>query len=140
MRLNTYLSFDGNCREALEFYAAHVGGKITAMMTYGEMPGCEQMPAQTKTAIMHGCLDLGAVSIMGTDGSPGHEHENVRGAHLVLDVPTPAEAERLYAVLVEGGTVCMPIGPTFWAQRYGILIDRFGVPWMINCSLPAMAA
>ncbi|MBX3247744.1 MAG: VOC family protein [Myxococcales bacterium] len=134
MRINTYLSFDGTTREALTFYRGLLGGELTAMMKFSEMPGCEALAEAVPDGIMHGCLDLGAMCIMGTDATPEHPYAGIEGAHVVIDVDDPARAAALFEALASGGAVRMPLGPTPWARQYGILVDRFGVPWMINCT------
>ncbi len=134
MRLNTYLSFNGDCRQALEFYARHLGGQVSAMQTFGDTPGCDQLPAEARDLIMHGRLDVGAYTIMGTDATPDHPYTPIQGSHLVADVDTPEQAEALFAAFSEGGQVELPLQPMFWARRYAILTDRHGVRWMINCT------
>ena len=132
MKLNTYLSFDRNTRQAFEYYAKHLDGKILAMATFGDTPGCDSLP-ESRDLIMHAMIDIGGHRVMGTDATPDHPYEGVKGAHVVIDTPDPAEADKLFAALADGGQVVLPIQETFWAKRYGILVDRFGVPWMVNC-------
>lgn len=139
MKLNTYLSFDGDCRDAFAFYASVFDGRITAMMTFGEAPGCDEMPADAKDRIMHARVEFGDQALMGTDATSMYPYRGVVGAHVVADVATPAQAETVFAALADGGRIEMPIGETFWAQRYGMVTDRFGVPWMVNCSHPVAA-
>jgi PhnB protein len=140
MQLNTYLSFDGDCRRALESYATLLGGKVVAMMSFGEMPpqeGCGEMPAALKDRIMHGCADIGGHLLMGTDATPDHPYAGINGAYVSVQVTDVAEAERIFAGLSEGAKrIEMPLQQTFWAKRYGSLVDRHGVPWMVNCSDP----
>ncbi len=133
MKLVTYLSFDGNTREALEFYAQVLGGKVIAMMQYGETPAAEHVSASAHQAIMHGCVEFGEYSLMGTDATPEHPYEGIKGASVVVALHDPSEAERIFSALSEGGEVTMPLMETFWAQRYGMFTDRFGVSWMVNC-------
>ncbi len=135
MQLCTYLSFNGNCRAAFEFYAALLGGKIVVMTTFGETPACDQVSPQARDLIMHARLEIGDQALMATDATPQYPYHGVTGAHVVIDVNSPAEAERLFTALSINGKVEMPMQPTFWAQRYGIAIDRFGIPWMVNCAL-----
>lgn len=139
MQLNTYLSFDGDCRQALETYAALIGGKVLAMMDFSEMPpqeGCE-LPAEVAGRIMHGCVDIGGHLLMGTDATPDHPYAGVSGSYVSVQTSDVAEAERIFGGLSEGARrIEMPLQPTFWARRYGSLVDRFGVPWMVNCSDP----
>ncbi|MGA8261017.1 MAG: VOC family protein [Arenicellales bacterium] len=137
MQVNTYLSFDGDCREAFEFYEQCLGGKIQAMMTFGDGPGCNHVPAELHGRIMHGSIRLGEHFLMGTDGTPDHPYSGINGAHVVLSLPEPEEAERAFEALSEQGRVEMPIQETFWARRFGMTVDRFGVPWMVNCDKEA---
>lgn len=133
MQLNTYLSFDGDCREAFETYQKILGGKIHALMPFGDNPGCESLGAADRDKIMHGCYELDGFLLMGTDGTEQHPHRPVQGAHVTLNLSDPEQAARIFKALSEGGRVEMPLQETFWALAYGILTDRFGVPWMINC-------
>lgn len=135
MRLKHYLSFNGDCRQAMTFYAGLLGGELVAMQSYGDTPGCEGMPDEVRQRILHGRVDLGPFSLMGTDAIPDHPYEGVNGAYVVADVDEPEQAETLYAALSEGApAIEMPLQQTFWARRYGNLTDRFGVRWMINCT------
>lgn len=133
MRLKTYLSFNGNCRQALTFYAEQLGGQVVAMQTFGETPGCEGLSEDVRAAILHGRVDVGPFSLMGTDATPDHPYPGISGAYVVADVDDVAQAETLFTALSDGAQIEMPLQQTFWAQRYGILADRFGVRWMINC-------
>ena len=133
MRLDTYLFFDGNCREAFEFYAQCLGGTVTAMSTYGEGPAKEHTDVAYHGHIMHGCVEFGEHRVMGTDSTPGHPYRGIVGAHLVVSVDEPDRARELFELLSKDGEIEMPIDQTFWARAFGIAIDRFGVPWMINC-------
>ena len=140
MALSTYLSFDGDCRQALESYARLLDGKVLAMMTFGEMPpqaGSGEMPASVRDRIMHGCVDIGGQLLMGTDATPDHPHAGITGAYITFQTADTAEAERVFAALADGARrIEMPLQQTFWAKRYGSLVDRFGVPWMVNGSDP----
>lgn len=135
MNLHTYLNFDGDCRQAFEFYEQCLGGAIMAMMTFGDAPACGDMPADSRDRIMHACLQLDNCMIMGTDATTAHPYPGVSGAHVVVNVHEPAEAERVFGALSENGRVEMPMQETFWARRFGMAVDRFGVPWMVNCDL-----
>jgi len=134
MQLVPYLNFDGQCREAFAFYAKALGGKITAQMTYGEAPAemCAQMPADTLGRIMHTQLESNGALLMGADGPPSHGTQ-AGGTTLNVMVDSVEDAERIFAALAEGGEIRMPIEETFWAQRWGMLVDRYGKPWMVNC-------
>jgi PhnB protein len=133
MKLNSYLMFDGNCETALKFYAKVLGGKVEAMMPYGDTPACEHVPASHRDKIMHGRIVIGDQVLMGTDTTPDHPYEGVKGCSISLQASDVAEAERVFAALSENATIQMPLGETFWAERFGMLIDQYGVPWMINC-------
>ena len=135
MRLIPYLSFDGQCREAFDFYAAALGGQLAGPpMTYGESPMCDEMPPESRDHVMHVQLDADGATLMGADGPPPHDG---RGNTCInVDVKTIEEAERIFAALADGGQVQMPIAETFWAHRWGALTDRYGKPWMVNCMKP----
>ncbi|UNK58507.1 VOC family protein [Pseudoxanthomonas daejeonensis] len=140
MQLNTYLSFGGDCRQALESYAELLGGTVMGMMTFGEMPpqeGCGEMPASVKDRIMHGCVEIGGHLLMGTDATPDHPYRGITGSYITFQTADVAESERVFAALSrDARRIEMPLQQTFWAKRYGSLVDRHGVPWMVNCSDP----
>jgi PhnB protein len=144
MQLITYLGFNGQCQEAFKFYEQCLGGKIGFMMTYGDS---ERMAAERggaaghtapeqKDRIMHARLDVGGAVLMGGDTPQGH-WEAPLGFCVSIQIDDPAQAERIFNALADGGQVQMPIGETFWALRFGMLIDRFGTPWMVNCEKAA---
>jgi PhnB protein len=139
MKMNPYLGFNGNCAEAFRFYEKVLGGKIVAMLTYADTPMAEQTPADFKSKIVHARMLLGDDLLMGSD-APADRYEPAKGIQITLGVEQPADADRLFAALSEGGTVTMPIQETFWAQRFGMCVDRFGTPWMINCEKPMAQA
>jgi PhnB protein len=136
MKLNTYLSFNDECEAAFKFYAQCLGGKIDAMMTYGESPMAEQTPPEKLDKIMHASLMVGDTVLMGSDAPPQF-FEKPQGFSVSLIFDDAVEAERIFNALAENGTVQMQLQETFWAARFGMLVDRFGTPWMINCDLPA---
>ena len=135
MQLNPYLSFDGNCREAFQFYEKVLGGKIVAMMTWAETPMKDQSPPETHNKIVHARLIAGEDVLMGRD-APGGQYRKPQGITVTINTEEPIEAERIFQALSEGGAVMMPIAETFWARRFGMLTDRYGTPWMINCEKP----
>ena len=139
MKWNPHLAFDGRCKEAFEFYERCLGGTVVAMVPYEDTPAKEHMPAGTGARIMHARLVLGDQVLLGCDAHPGMPYDGIRGCDVAVQVETPGEAERLFAALSEGGTVQMPIGETWNLVRFGMLTDRFGVPWMINCEKAAAA-
>ncbi len=132
MPLNPYLSFNGNCREAFEFYHQCLGGEIEAMFAHAGTPAEEHVPPEWKDKIMHARLNLGDGVLMGGDAPPGM-YQTPHGISVALQIKEPTQADTIYAALSEGGTITMPIGETFWAVRFAMFVDRFGIPWMINC-------
>ncbi len=130
--VNTYLFFDGNCKEAFDFYAQILGGEIEAMMPHGGTPAEGSVPPEWKDKILHASMKLSGGRLMASDAPPGH-FDKPQGFSVQLSVATADEAERIFAALAENGSVTMPIEQTFWATRFGMLVDRFGIPWMINC-------
>jgi PhnB protein len=132
MQLNPYLTFGGQCEAAFRFYEKVLGGKIEAMMPHEGTPAAEHVPPEWRSKIMHARLTVGDKVLMGSDAPPAH-HEPMKGFSVTLGVEDPADAERIFHALAENGTVRMPIQQTFWAARFGMLVDRFGTPWMINC-------
>lgn len=132
MEVSTYLGFNGQCEAALKFYEQCLGGKIEAMMTYGESPMAAQVPPEWKSKVIHGRLKVGEAVLMAGDAPP-ERYKKPNGFSVALGLKDPAEAERIFKALSEGGTVEMPIQKTFWARMFGMTVDRFGTPWMINC-------
>ncbi|MDB5967794.1 MAG: putative glyoxalase family protein [Hydrocarboniphaga sp.] len=131
--ITPYLSLNGQCEAAFKFYEQHLGGKIEAMMTFGETPACGHVSADHQKKIMHACIALGEQRLMGSDGMPEEAHNGVKGCSVALGVDSIAEAERIFAALSQNGTVEMALDKTFWAVRFGAVTDQFGVPWLINC-------
>jgi PhnB protein len=136
MKLNPYLSFNDECEAAFKFYEQCLGGKIDSMMTYGDSPMAEQTPPEKLDKIMHASLMVGGTVLMGSDAPPQF-FEKPQGFSVSLVFDDAVEAERIFNALAENGTVQIPIQETFWAARFGMVVDRFGTPWMINCDLPA---
>nr|WP_199039565.1 VOC family protein [Dyella sp. ASV24] len=130
MKFIPYLDFDGQAREAFDFYAKAFNGKITMRMTYGESPMANDMPPETHSRVMHSQLETPSGILMGADSPP---HTVVSKGCVNIDVDNAAEADRVFKALAEGGEVSMPIAETFWAHRFGMLTDRFGKAWMVNC-------
>jgi PhnB protein len=132
MHVNPYLTFNGTCEEAFKFYERHLGGKIAMMQNFGESPGAGQMPGEMSKKIIHARIAIGDLTVMGSDAPPDR-FEAPKGISLALGVESPAEAERVFNALADGGEVRMPLQQTFFAQRFGMLVDRYGIPWMVNC-------
>ena len=131
MQINPYLFYDGHCEAAFQFYEKCLGGKIAYKITYGESPMAEKTPADHRGKIMHARLVVGDQVLMGSDAC--QNFEKPQGFTVSLGIKTPDEADRVFKALSEKGNVTMPIQETFWAQRFGMLVDQFGIPWMINC-------
>lgn len=138
MKLEAYLFFNNQAAEAFDFYAKCLGGKIAMKVSYGEMPGTEQMPPEVKKQIAHVRLEADDAVLLGSDFcSPTPEpYPGIHGCAVCLGVDKPEEAERFFAALSQGGKVEMPIGETSWSQRFGMFVDRYGVHWMVNCNRP----
>jgi PhnB protein len=134
MQWNPYLNFNGNCQEAFKYYERVLGGKIIAMLSHGDMPAeaQAQTPPGWKNKIMHARLVVGNNVLMGSDAPPDR-FEKPQGMSVAIQVEDPKDAERIFAALADNGTVRMPIQQTFWAIRFGMLTDKFGIPWMVNC-------
>ena len=132
MQVNAYLLFDGRCEEAFRFYEKCLNGKIVAMLTHKGTPAEEHVPARWVDKILHARLDIGDQVLMASD-TPPDRYEKPAGFSVSLQVKTPAEAERLFKALAEKGEIRMPLEKTFWSPSFGLLVDRFGIPWMINC-------
>lgn len=130
MKLNTYLNYGGNCAAAFRFYEEHLGGKVTFIMTHGQMPDASSVDPAWKDKVLHARLELGGTAISGAD-IPTPPFEPMRSAYLSLSLDSDAEAERIYALLSEGGQVFMPMAETFFAHRFAMLRDRFGTSWML---------
>lgn len=136
MKLIPFLGFNGKTHEAMAFYAQVLGGTVTSEMKYRDMPpientdGCGEMPPDTLDHVAHSQLEVGSAILMAADG-PSSGGDNATTIN--IDVDSVEEAERVFKALAEGGEIKMPIGETFWAHRWGFLIDRYGKPWMVNC-------
>ena len=136
MQLYPHLTFDGQCEAAFKFYQEWLHGKITLMMTYENTPMDLQTPPDWQKKISHATFALAEFMFSGSDALPG-QYQKPQGFSLQLNLSDPVEAERIFKALAENGTVQMPLQETFWALRFGVLVDQFGIPWLINCEKPA---
>ena len=136
MQLNPYLTFDGRCEAAFKFYEKVLSGKIEAMMTYGSSAMAEQTKPEWRNKIMHARLSVGDQILMASDAPPDR-YEAMKGITVTIGIDDPHEAERIFKALSEKATVQMPIQETFWAARFGMLVDQFGTQWMVNCEKAA---
>ena len=133
MNIIPHLNFNGQCKEAFEFYAELLDGEIKFSMTWGEMPGgaADQFPPETHKLIMHMTLEVDGHTIMGADAPPGR-YTQPKGITVSISVKDKSEAERIFKALSEGGNVTMPFAQTFWSAGFGMCVDRYGIPWMVN--------
>jgi PhnB protein len=132
MKINPYLFYNGDCEAAFRFYEKVFGGKIEAMLPHAGTPAEKNVPAEWLQKIMHAKLSIGDQVLMASDAPPEHFHQP-QGFSVSIAIKEPGEAERVFHALAENGRVNMPIQETFWAQRFGMLVDQYGIPWMINC-------
>ena len=132
MQINPYLFFNGQCEAAFKFYAECLGGKIDAMMTHAGTPAEEHVPAEWRNKIIHARLTVGDGVLMASDAPPDH-YKKPQGFSVSIQIKDKAEAERIFNALAENGVVTMPFEKTFWAAGFGMCVDRFGIPWMVNC-------
>lgn len=128
MRCRTYVNFDGRCAEAFRYYEQHLGGTISFLTTHAQSPEASRLPPDWQHAVLHARVRIGDTEIMGADIPNA---QPMRSAYLTLNVDDDAEAERIHAVLAEGGKVLMAMAETFFASRFGQVQDRFGINWMI---------
>jgi PhnB protein len=132
MQLNPYLSYNGNCEEAVKFYEKVLGAEIEAVMRFEGAPESMPVPPEWKKKIMHARISIDGEVLMASDAPPGR-YQKPQGIMVSLTVEDAAEGERKFKALAEGGAVNMPYGKTFWAKGFGMCVDQFGIPWMVNC-------
>ena len=132
MQLNPYILFKGQCEAAFNFYAQCLGAKIMGMHAYAQTPMADKVPPDWRNKIIHASLLLGDKALMGSD-CPPERYETPKGFSVSVSFDNPAEADRVFRALSQNGTVQMPIQETFWALRFGMLVDQFGIPWMVSC-------
>jgi PhnB protein len=133
MQIETYLFFGGTCEEALAFYARSLGGKTVALMRYEGSPmDTPELPASWKQKVMHSTYECDGARFMASDSLPG-QHPGYSGFSVSLYVPGEVDkGRRAFDALAEGGKVTMPFAPPFWGGHFGMLTDRFGIPWMVS--------
>ena len=131
MKLTTHLNYGGNCAQALRFYEEHLGGKISFMMTYEQMPEPKNIPPGCEKAVLHASFQIAGMTVMAGDAPPFDRFQPMRSVYLALSVDSNEEAERIYALLSEGGEIFMKMEETFFAFRFAMLRDKFGTSWMI---------
>ena len=131
MRLDIYVNYRGNCEQAFRFYEEHLGGRITGMIRHRDQPH-PNIPADWQEKVMHGSLTIGQQVLLGADVAPDR-YEAPKGFSLSLQLRDTTEAERIFYELATDGRVVLPLEKTFWAARFGMVVDRFGIPWLIKC-------
>jgi PhnB protein len=131
MQLNPYLLFNGDCEQALKFYEQTLGGKIEALMKFAGSPAAEHVPADYGDKVLHAVIKIDGNLVMASDAPPGH-YSKPQGISVSIGLNDHAKGERIFNALAEGGTTQMPFQKTFWASGFGMCVDRFGIPWMVN--------
>lgn len=139
MQVSPYLSFNGECERAFSLYEHCLGATRRSIFRYGGSPMADQVPADWQGKVMHGSVTIGSLVLMGGDVVPDR-YEEPKGFSLSVQLSSTADAERIFAELSQGGRIVMPLEKTFWAARFGMLVDRFGIPWLINCEEAAPSA
>ena len=134
MQVNPYLFYNGNCEAALKYYEKVLGARIEAVMKYETGPADMPIPPDWKNKVMHARITVDGEVLMASDAAPGH-FQPAQGFAVSLQVEDPAGAERRFKALAEGGTVTMPFGKTFFSRGFGMCVDQFGTPWMVNCPM-----
>ena len=132
MQMNVYLSFNGECEAAFKFYEECLDAKLGQAFRYAGTPLADRVPADWQNKIMHASLTIGEHVVMGADVAPDG-YEKPKGFSLSLQIKSTAQAEHIFHLLAKEGTVMVPLEKTFWAARFGMVVDRFGIPWLINC-------
>ncbi len=136
MKVQAYVNFDGRCEEALEFYKKSIGAEVTSLMRWKESPDAAMKPPPGyEEKIMNAAFRIGETDLMADDGM-GEKTAEFKGMTLAIGVADDAEANRVFTALGEGGNVTMPLAKTFWTSSFGMLTDKFGVPWMVNVEAP----
>jgi PhnB protein len=135
--IHAYLNFDGNCAEAMRFYEKTLGGKLEMMMKFSESPDPAMCPppgapAEVANRILHASLLIGQQRILASDTMPGQTYEGQKGVALAITYPTVAEARKVFDAFANGGRIDMPLAPTFWAEVFGGVVDRYGTCWLVN--------
>jgi PhnB protein len=130
MKVHMHVNYGGNCADAFRFYEQHLGGKISLMMTHGDSPQPDKVPAGWEQAILYAHMMFGETELSGNDVPPA-QFQPMRSAYVSLSVDSTKEADRIFTLLSDGGQIFMPIAETFFAFRFGMLRDKFGTSWMI---------
>jgi PhnB protein len=132
MQLNPNLNFKGECEAAFRFYEQCLAGKIQTLMTWGDSPMADQVPSEWRDKIIHTTLIVGEAALLGCDAPPDR-YEKPSGFSVTIQLKDPADGERIFNALAENGKVQMPFAKTFWSPGFGMCVDQFDIPWMVNC-------
>jgi len=132
MEISPYLNFNGQCATAFKFYEQVLGGRIEMMQTHGDSPMKDRVPPDWQDKVLHARLNVDGKVIMGCDAPPSH-YSAPQGTYVSVSLPDAKRGERIFSQLSENGKVTMPFQKTFWSPGFGMAVDRFGVPWMVNC-------
>jgi PhnB protein len=133
MQVNPYIHYNGNCEEALNFYAKAIGAKIQVIMHVEGSPAAAHMPPEMAKKVLHAQFTIDGEVVMASDAPPEH-FQTPQGFSVCLQMDDPVDGERKFKALAEGGVIKMPFGATFWSKGFGMCLDKFGMPWMVNCS------
>ena len=131
MNFTPYLNFNGTCSEAFKFYERVLGGKIEFLQTHAESPMKDHVPADWQDKVIHVCLNVNGQRLMGSD-APAEQFAPAQGIYINIQVPDTGEGQRVFESLAQGGKITMPYAKTFWSPGFGMLVDRYGTPWMGN--------
>ena len=132
MQVTPYLSFDGQCEAAFKFYERCFAGRLGSIFRYAGSPMADQVPPDWQNKVMHGSVAIADLVVMGADVSP-ERYEAPKGFSLSVQINSTSEAERIFHELARDGRIVMPLEKTFWADRFGVVVDPFGISWLINC-------
>jgi PhnB protein len=131
-QISPYLNFQGDCEAAFKFYEQALGARVGAIFRYTGSPLAGTVPADWSDKVMHGSVTIGDEVLMGADVGPD-QYEAPKGFALALSLASAADADRVFKDISDGGRVLMALEKTFWAERFGMVVDRFGIPWMVSC-------
>ena len=133
MQITPDLSFRGDCEAAFTFYERCLGGQLGTLFRYAGSPMADRVPSDWSDKVMHGSVTLPGLELNGADVAPDSVYEEPKGFSLSIQIKDVAEAERVFRELAANGTIVMPLEKTFWAERFGMVVDLFGIPWVVNC-------
>jgi PhnB protein len=135
LKMDTSLHFAGDCEAAFKLYERCLGAKIVYLLKWGEVPAAAEVSAEWHDKVFYGRITIGGHDLVGGD-QPPKQYQRPQGCSLVLSIDNVADGERIFNELAQGGEVAVPLRQTFWSPRYGMVVDRFGIAWEINCEQP----